>query len=47
MFELSEDVRECSFEEVVIKYVLDLELVYVKLCVNFFVILEDIVCVLK
>ena len=47
MFELSEDARECSLEEVVTKYVLDLELVYAKLCVNSSAASEDIVRVLK
>ena len=42
-----EDARVCSFEEVVEKFVLDLELVYAKLCVNFTVASEDIVCVQK
>ena len=42
-----EDARVCSLEEVVKKFVLDLELVYRKLCVNVTAALEDIVCVQK
>ena len=42
-----EDVRECSLEEAVKKFVLDLELVYAKLCVNVTAASEDIVCVQK
>ena len=40
-----EDARECSLEEVVTKFVLDVELVYAKLCVNVTAAFEDIVCV--
>ena len=42
-----EDARECSLEEVVTKFVLDVELVYAKLCVNVTAAFEDIVCVQK
>ena len=42
-----EDARVCSVEEVVRKFVLDLELVYAKLCVNVTGASEDIVCVRK
>jgi len=42
-----EDARVCSLEEVVTKFVLDLELVYAKLCVNVTAPSEDIVCVQK
>ena len=42
-----EDARVCTLEEVVAKFVLDLELVYAKLCVNVSVAFEDIVCVQK
>ena len=42
-----EDARVCSLEEVVKKFVLDLELVYAKLCVNVTAASEDIVCVQK
>ena len=42
-----EDARVCSPEEVVTKFVLDLELVYAKLCVNVTAASEDIVCVQK
>ena len=38
-----EDARVCSLEEVVKKFVLDLELVYAKLCVNVTAASEDIV----
>ena len=40
-----EDARVCSLEEVVTKFVLDIELVYAKLCVNVRAAFEDIVCV--
>ena len=40
-----EDARVCSLEEVVTKFVLDVELVYAKLCVNVTAVFEDIVCV--
>ncbi|XP_067027390.1 uncharacterized protein [Acropora muricata] len=40
-----EDARECSLEEVVAKFVLDVELVYAKLCVNVTAAFEDIICV--
>ena len=42
-----EDARVCSVEEVVTKFVLDVELVYAKLCVNVTAAFEDIVCVQK
>ena len=42
-----EDARVCSLEEVVTKFVLDLELVYAKLCVNVTAASEDIICVQK
>ncbi|XP_067018644.1 uncharacterized protein [Acropora muricata] len=42
-----DDVRVCSLEEVVTKFVLDVELVYAKLCVNVTAAFEDIVCVQK
>ena len=42
-----DDARVCSLEEVVTKFVLDLELVYAKLCVNVTAAFEDIVCVQK
>ena len=42
-----EDARVCSLEEVVRKFVLDVELVYAKLCVNVTAASEDIVCVQK
>ena len=44
---LHEDARVCSLEEVVTKYVLDMELVYAKLCVSVTAVFEDIVCVQK
>ena len=42
-----EDARVCSLEEVVKKFVLDVELLYAKLCVNVTAAFEDIVCVQK
>ena len=42
-----EDARVCSLEEVVTKFVLDVELVYAKLCVNVTAAFEDIVFVQK
>ena len=42
-----EDARVCSLEEVVTKFVLDVELVYAKLCVNVTAAFEDIICVQK
>ncbi|XP_015774911.1 PREDICTED: uncharacterized protein LOC107353104 [Acropora digitifera] len=42
-----EDARVCSLEEVVTKYVLDVGLVYAKLCVNVTAAFEEIVCVQK
>ena len=47
MLEVDEDTRRDGIEEVVRKYVINLELVYAKLCVNSTVATEDIVCVLK
>ena len=43
----AEDARVYTLEEVVAKFVLDLELVYAKLCVNVALAFEDIVCVQK
>ena len=42
-----EDARVCSLEEVVMKFVLDVELLYAKLCVNAAGAFEDIVCLQK
>ena len=42
-----EDSRVCSLEEVVKKFVLDLELLYAKLCVNVTLAFEDLFCVQK
>ena len=42
-----EDWTVCSLEEVVTKFVLDVELVYAKLCMNVTAAFEDIVCVQK
>ncbi|XP_067028557.1 uncharacterized protein [Acropora muricata] len=42
-----EDARVCSLEEVVTKFVLDVELLYAKLFVNVTAAFEDIVCVQK
>ena len=42
-----ESARVCSLKEVVKKFVLDLEIVYAKLCVNVTAASEDIVCVQK
>ena len=42
-----EDARACSLEEVVEKFVLDVELVYAKLCVNVTLAFEDVMCVQK
>ena len=42
-----EDARVCSLEEVVVKFVLDVELVYAKLCMNVRSAFEGIVCVQK
>ena len=41
------DARVCSLEDVVTKFVLDLELVYAKLCVDVTLASEDVVCVQK
>ena len=40
-----ENARVCSLEEVVTKFVLDVELLYAKLCVNLTLAFEDVVCV--
>ena len=45
MLQLDDGARACSLEEFVNNYVLDLELVYAKLCVNSLIASEDIVCV--
>ena len=45
MLQLDDGARTCSLEEFVNNYVLDLELVYAKLCVNSLIASEDIVCV--
>ena len=42
-----EDAKVCNLEEVVKKFVLDVEIVYAKLCVNVTAASEDIVCVQK
>ena len=42
-----EDAEVCSLEEVVKRFILDLELVYAKLCVNVTAASEDILCVQK
>jgi len=42
-----EDAIACSLEEVVTKFVLDLEIVYAKLCENVTLASEDVVCVQK
>ena len=42
-----EGARLCSLEEVVTEFVLDVELVYAKLCVNVTAAFEDILCVQK
>ena len=47
MVKLDESTRSCSLEEVVNNYVLDVELMYAKLCVNSSVVSEDIVCIQK
>ena len=45
MLQLDQGTRSCSFEEMVDKYVLDIELVYAKLCVISSAASEDIVSV--
>ena len=45
MLELEGDAKICSSEDVVNKYVVNLELVYAKLCVNSTMATEDIFCV--
>ena len=47
MLQLDEDTKVCSFEEVVQNYILDLEIVYAKLCVNVTAASEDILCFQK
>ena len=47
LLQLDEDTRSCSLAELVNKYVLDIELVYAKLCVNTSIASEDIFCVKK
>ena len=42
-----EDASVCSLEEVVTKFVLDVELVYAKLCLKVRAVFEDIFCVQK
>jgi len=42
-----ENAQVCSLEEVVTKFVLDVELVYAKLCVNVTLASEDVLCVQK
>ena len=44
---LDENVRPCSLEEIAKNYVLDVELVYAKLCVDSTLAIEDILCVMK
>ena len=45
IMQLDDGTRACSLEEVVDNYVLDVELVYAKLCVNSSTASEDVVCV--
>ena len=47
MLQLNEDARLYSLDKVVNEYVLDLELVYAKLCVNSTTASEDIICVMR
>ena len=47
LLQLDEDTRSCSLEDVVNKYVLDIELVYGKLCLPSTVAFDDIFCVKK
>ena len=47
MLQFDDGTTACSLEEVVNNYVLDLELVYAKLCVNSSTASEDVVCVQK
>ena len=47
MLELDEGKRPCSLEEIIKKYVVDVELLYAKLCVDVTAASEDIVCVNK
>ena len=42
-----EDATVCSLDEVVKRFVLDVELVYAKLCVNVALAFEDVICVQK
>ena len=45
ILEVQENARSCSFDDIVKDYVLDLELVYAKLCVNSTAATEDVLCV--
>ncbi|XP_068760743.1 uncharacterized protein [Montipora capricornis] len=47
MLQLDQDMKSCSLEQGVGKYVSDAELLYAKLCVNMPAATEDIVCVMK
>ena len=47
MLELDEKARSCSLENLVNMYVLDVELVYAKLCVNSAIPAEDILCAVE
>ena len=47
MLQLTDDARSYSLNEVASNYVLDIELVYAKLCVNSATASEDILCVTK
>ena len=47
MLEVEENRKSCRFEEVVQRYVLDLELLYAKLLVNTTVAFTDILCALE
>ena len=47
MLQLNEGARSYSLDKVVNEYVLDLELVYAKLCVNSTTASEDILCVMR
>lgn len=47
MLELDENARSCSLENLVNMYVLDVELVYAKLCVNSAIPAEDILCAVE
>ena len=47
MLQVNEDARSYSLDEVATNYVLDIELVYAKLCVNSRTASDDILCVTK